>query len=481
MRSLLLAAAALLPIAAAAADPTADTTGVLAVAEPPGPGVELVDLTRALRATIAEQMRGVLPPDELRQRMTGHVSTATLTELDRAYQGAVAASQAGDYEGAARTLGAVVQDLEQLPESQECFAQWSRALLRLARTEGSLGHKGESRELLERLVRADPAVKVDPDQYPPSFVKQVDEVRTALRAGPQRKLTVTAAGAPARVFVEGRAVGSTPITLTVAAGSYRVSGAAGAARVAPRSVDLTQEDQSLALDLRVAEAYCPDAGPGLALAAPQRSGGIITAGAALKLDRALTVSVATDGDVRYLVGSLYDVRKGSLLREGRLRLTGWAAPAGGMQALGAFLVRGESSNLVIPAGAKPDLAVKPSNVVVAQPTEAKAAQPKPGGSSTKGWVAIGAAGVAVGLGVFAVVENNKSSSYYSQAAGMLNPDGTPGAGWDPAKYQQLRNDGASAKQAAQISAGAAIVSLGVSGVLGFLSYKQTGEIGPFRF
>ena len=53
--------------------------------------------------------------------------------------------------------------------------------------------------------------------------------------------------------------------------------------------------------------------------------GIITAGGALKLDRLVVASTYNDGDVRYLVGSLYDVRRGSLLREGKLRLAGWRA------------------------------------------------------------------------------------------------------------------------------------------------------------
>src|SRR5512138_1810369 len=109
----LAAAAALvvasLPLRSLAAAPT-QSMGVLAVSDPPGPGAELVDLSRAFRSALAQGYPGVVTADELRQRMVGRASTASLSELERAYAGAVAALQAGDNERAVRTLRAVIQD-----------------------------------------------------------------------------------------------------------------------------------------------------------------------------------------------------------------------------------------------------------------------------------------------------------------------------------------------------------------------------------
>src|SRR5512138_130706 len=207
-RTVLAAVAAAIPLLVSAQG-AQEALGVVAVADPPGPSADLADLTRALRTAVAEKMRGVLAPDELRARMAGQANAASLTELDRAYAGAVAAYQSGDYEGSARTLRAVIDDLERLPESEDGFSQWTRAHLRLARAEGSLGRKGEAREVMEHLIRANPSVKADPELYPPSFAKQLDEVRAAIKAAPKRKLAVTAGGRPARVFVEGRDVGAT--------------------------------------------------------------------------------------------------------------------------------------------------------------------------------------------------------------------------------------------------------------------------------
>jgi hypothetical protein len=467
------------PLLAAAAEQ--ESTGVLPVADPPGPSVELVDLTRTLRATLAEQTRGVVSPDDLRLRMAGSPSTATLTELDRAYSGAVAASQSGDYEGSARTLRAVIDDLERLPSSPEAFSQWSRAMLRLARTEGSLGHKGESREALERLVRVDPGVKVDPEQYPPSFAKQVDDVRAALKAGPQRKLTVTSSRT-AKIFVEGREMGATPLSLTLPAGSYRIAALAGAARLPPVALDLSQGDQTLELDFAIADMFQPDVGPGLALLPAQRARGIITAGASLKLDRVLATTVVTDGDVRYLVGSVYDVRKGSLLREGRLRLAGWRAPEGGLQAMATFLLRGEPSGLVIPAPdpAKADINVKPA-VMVKSPPPAKVVSPatRARGTTWK-YAAVGTGVLTIGLGGYALYENSVANKKYTEAK-KLAPNGILINESDRALYDKLRTDGNSARATANGTMLGAGVALGATAVFGYLGFKQSGTFGRIEF
>src|SRR5512138_3299321 len=359
MRTLaIVAALAALPSFALGAD-AQETFGVVGVADPPGPSGDLADLTRALRGAVAEKARGVLSPDDLRQRMMGFTTTASLSELDRAYAGAVAAYQAGDYEGSARTLRAVIEDLERLPESDDAFSQWSRAMLRLARAEVSLGRKGEAREVRERLVRANPSVKADPELYPPSFAKQLDEIRAAQKAAPKKKLVVNAGGRTARVWLEGRDVGPAPYTAALPPGRYRVSGLVGEVRVTAGTVDLTADDQTVALDFAIAETYRPDAGPGLALPAAQRARTVVTAAAALKVDRLVTATIAADGDVRYLVGSVYDVRRGMLQREGRIRLVGATPPAGGVPALAGFLLTGESSPLVVTKPA-PDLSAKPA-------------------------------------------------------------------------------------------------------------------------
>ncbi len=337
----LLSVASLLPTPAAAAD----TLGVVVVAES-APPPELVEITQQLRAAVAERAQGVLEPSQLRARMTGPSSQATLPEIERAYAGALASYQNGDFEGSVRSLRAIVDDLDKLPESAEVFKMWTRVMLRLGRSEGTLGHKAEARAALERLLRAAPNTKVDRNEYPPSFDKQVSEILAEIRSLPFRRLTVLGPAKGTRVFLEGRDLGMAPVSVEVPSGRYRVSGTYGGVRVPPTTVDLSQESQVITLAFEVAQALRPGFGPGLQLPEHDRPAKVVTAGAFLGLDRLLAASIVEDGGAEYLSGTLYDVRHGTLLREGRVRLMTRAAPGGSLEALAAFLITGQASNLV---------------------------------------------------------------------------------------------------------------------------------------
>ncbi len=486
----LLAAALALPLAAAGAD----SIGVVAVAEPPGPTPEQAELTHQLRGIVAERAQGVLEASTLRERMTGQTSSATLAELDRAYAGALATYQNGDFEGAVRTLRAVVQDLDRLPAGAEMFSQWTRAMLRLARCEQTLGRGGEAKELLERLVRANPAVKVDANQYPPSFVRQVDEVRGQLSVLRKHRLSVNATARGARVFVEGRELGVAPLVVELPPGRYRVSGASGALRVPAVPVDLTEEGQSVVLNVALAESLRPGVGPGLALVEADRARNLVAAGAWLGVDRLLATRLVAEGGVEYLAAGVYDVRRGLLQREGRVRLANKLAPPGGLSALASFLITGQQSQLVAataghpsatkvplpppPAGAT--LEVKPPKPTAAADLDLRQPTP-PGRSRVLGWSAIGAGGLAVALGAFSVYEGMQAKSRYGDAKNLLQSDGAVQQNASVARYTQLVSDGDSAKTRAYVGAGGAVGCAVLAGVLGYMSYRQSGEIGPFRF
>jgi hypothetical protein len=470
--------------AAAPQAPPPQSTAVVAVADAPGPGPDLAMLSRAIHDALAERKRPAISPDEIRRRMRGQTTSASLVELDRAYLGAVAAQRAGDMEGAARTLRAVIEDLEKLPDGDESNAQRSRALLRLAYVENALAHKAQAKELIDQLLRADPSARPDPELYPPGFARQVDAARSELNAAPKRALTVTTGGRPARIFVEGRDRGPSPVTLSLPRGAYRVSAIAGSAAVRAGVVDLGDADRTIHLDVTLAEAFRPDGGPGLALSGGDRAAPILSAGATLGVGAVVAVSAVTDEDVRQLSVSVYDVSRGRVLREGRIRLDGWTAPPGSIAALASFLVSGAPSDLVIvKANATPKPDLKASPAVLQDPGDPRIAgttTARPGGSRTMGWVAFSTGVLAVGTGALALYESSKSANKYSEASSMIS-NGSLAPGQDPGHYNSLISEGDSAANAARVSAAAAVAFAGTSVVLGYLSYRQTGEIGPFRF
>ena len=120
----------------------------------------------------------------MRARLLGQRSNATVTELDRAYGGALAVYQNGEFESAIRTLRAIVDDLESLPETDESYAQWVRAQLRLAHAALSIGHEKEGDDAMHAVARTDPAVQPDAEQYSPTYRRRFEQVRARVRALP---------------------------------------------------------------------------------------------------------------------------------------------------------------------------------------------------------------------------------------------------------------------------------------------------------
>src|SRR6266511_471086 len=271
-----------LTAALVAAAPAAafETRAILAVGEPAaGPDADLAELAHQLRAACRDRIGGVQDVPTMRARLLGQRSNATVTELDRAYGGALAVYQNGEFESAIRTLKAIVEDLDSLPESDESYAQWVRAQLRLAHAALTIGHEKDADEAMSAVARTDPAVQPDADQYSPTYRRKFEAAKAKIRALPARKLQVSAEGFQGTVFVNGRPMGTTPLALWLPAGVYRIGGASGSLHVPSFGVDLQAEDRNVLLDFALAEALRLHGGPGLALGLPRRGEAIVRAGA----------------------------------------------------------------------------------------------------------------------------------------------------------------------------------------------------------
>ncbi len=534
-------AVALLLLAAVPAA-AAETLAVLAATDAPaGPGAELAEMTHQLRAACRDRTGGVLDVPEMRARLLGQASNATLPELERAYGGALATYQNGEYQGSIRTLYAVVEDLEKLPEGPEAYQQWTRALLRLAHAEATIGHVAGARAAMEKVLAIEPRHQPDPEQYSPTYRREFEAARARVSARPRRSLTVTAAGRGGTVFVNGRAFGQTPAAVALPPGRYRVGGAAGALRVPSVWVDLEDEDRAVVLDFTLAEALRVNAGPGLALSRAGRHAGVVRAGAWLGVDRLLAASIASEGEVQYLAGSIYDVRRGAMMREGLVRMVAGSVPSANLGALAAFLLTGQPQQAVVPVATEPAQApvvqappargsapagtavrtglVAPRGTAVpaaaativtaahfgsaiastqadlpALPAEDRPAAAPVAPAVVEGeaaprapapWMrpaAYAAGSAAVLLGGFAVWQGLAASSHYGDATAMLRPDGSFQPGADPARYARLVSDGDAARRAAVIGAAAAAFTAAAGGMLWLVSREPPPAPGlAFRF
>ena len=189
-------------------------------------------------------------------------SNATLSELDRAYGGALAVYQNGEFESALRTLRAIVEDLESMPgERGGLRAVGARPPPARARRARPSAWTGEA--TLDEPSRAPtrPSSRT-PTSSRPRFRRRFEAGEGPGPRAAARKLTVPAEGRRGTVFVNGRPMGHAPLSLLLPAGhlpGWRRR------RVAPRPelpVDLEAEDRTVVLDFALAESLRIERRPG---------------------------------------------------------------------------------------------------------------------------------------------------------------------------------------------------------------------------
>ena len=480
----------LIALASDASQPPAqaEVTAVVAVAEPPlGPTPDLAELAHQLRGACRDRVSGVQEVPEMRARLLGDRGGATVPELERAYVGAQAAFQADELDSALRTLHAIAGDLERLPEGPEAYALWLRTQLRIALAERTSRRPAAVAAAVERIVALEPGLVVDAQQYSPSFRREFDELRRRALQRPRSQLTITSNGGPATAFVDGKAVGVTPVTVSLPAGGYRVGGALGRLRAPAARVVLDGNDARVELDTALAGAVRADAGPGLALGAGERAAAIVRAGAWLGADRVVAASVVSEGEVRYLSGAAYDVRRGALLREGRVRMATGSVSAAHVGALASFLLTGQAVQgvtAVAPAATAATAAGSGSPAgagpLVLRPAPGASAEARGDPPSRPRWMrpaAYASGALALGLAGLATQQALSSRDGYREASALLRPDGALVAGADRARYDQVVADAGAARRNAYLAAGGTVVFAALAGVLGYLSWDERGEVG----
>jgi hypothetical protein len=104
-----------------------------------------------------------------------------------------------------------------------------------------------------------------------------------------------------------------------------------------------------------------------------------------------------------------------------------------------------------------------------------------GGRKVLGWTAFGAGIAAVALGGASVWQETAAKSHYSHAKGLLGAGGVLPVTASSQDYQDSVSAGNSAHRNAVVLGVGAGVAAATSLVLGYVAYRQTGEIGPFRF
>ncbi|MCU0699833.1 MAG: PEGA domain-containing protein [Myxococcaceae bacterium] len=468
-------------------------------------GVELVtgltDFGVALRPKLkADLYEADVVLDIVRPR-----PTRTLDDVQRQVESARTLFYNGQNERALDLLKQALSELERAPISGEPWKVMSQALTLKGVVLLGLGKKAEALEAFRTVLRVEPAHTLSKDDFTPSVLTQFEVLRKELSRVKKVQLQVQSSTSGADVLVEGRLMGVTPLTLSLAPSSYRLLVRAGDRSSYLRVVTVPREGV-VQVDLEAEGALATQAP--LCLNAKDKG----AESAALKLANTVTaddlILVRREGP-RSTPGSFvaarYEIRTGSVVREGRVQAPLKGKPA--FPALAEFLLTGQGSSLIVTPDAPTSMVVVEKKPGAADVVVERLAEAKPPETTTRaadlpspptppppppvvGGSTISAArvasfvmmGVGAGLAVTGVVLDLQGDSVRARYRALLQPDGRLPDPSLPAHREAL-GLAATASQSRLVSwsvlgAGVGVLAAGVVTLLVFPGTTSTVAVVP---
>ncbi len=366
-------------LALALASPAAaqDSVAVLAVdtsALTPSAGDPVVP-AEAIREELTKAGVTVLSAGDTSRRLRsmGISGSYSLDTYNARLQDAEDAYAALDTQRSIEILEAVLQDLASdadfSPEKQTLL---ERSRVRAAeRLMGLAGpdEKGEgatplgqrARSHLVAALRTNPSMALSQQEHPPKLHRLLARAQETLAAGGQGTLRVESVPAGAAVFVEGREVGRTPLSVeALPRGRHRVWLTLEPTRSVTRWVEVGPQPVELEVDLAF-EGALWSSGPGLRPVSGQTINEAVASkvAALLGASELVLVGFASYDDARWLYGVVYGSEEGTArqtVRRGAVRLAAAAPSDDDIARLGGFLWSGEGGTLdpaAVPASVLP--------------------------------------------------------------------------------------------------------------------------------
>lgn len=414
------------------------------------------DLLRDARL-MAELVRERIGPQALTvdefARRVGEPPTMSLDEVRRTLARAEALFYADRPQEALVLLDRVDAALARLPPGSERITSQATALLLRGMTLSALKRRDASDDAFRSVLRLQPTYRMSAASYSPAFRARFERLRQEQARAPTVRLSVASVPAGATVFLDGLAVGQTPLVRELSPGLYQLLVGKDGGFSFPRTLAL-REDLTLTVDLAFERSVPPTRE--LCLQASPEPGGALPIGHALKLGMLLELEqlvlvhldrdrMATDA----LVATVVDIPTAQRTREGWLRVAQGGSVPDGIAELATFAVTGEASDRVTID------APRPAAPAATAPPPAVTAQPESPGRTwrTPTGIALAAGGaVAVSLGVLFLVQGN-------DAAAQFNAGWPPGGAPRPAQAADLKALGDQATN--QQTLGMALLGVGV--------------------
>ncbi|MDP3235992.1 MAG: PEGA domain-containing protein [Myxococcales bacterium] len=337
--------------------------------------VELVTGLNDFSGALREKLKSDLYEPDVVLDIVRPRPTRSLEDVERQVESARTLFYNGQHDRALDLLKQALAELERAPLAGQPWKVTAPALALQGVVLTSLNKKGDAAEAFRRVLRVEPAHTLSSDEFTPSVISQFEVFRKELARQKKGVTQVQSTPPGAEVLVEGRVMGVTPLKLELPPSTYRVAVRAND-RVSYLRVIAVPRDALIQVDLASEGALATQAP--LCLAAKDK----LAEAAALKLANTVTADdlivvrlEGSKGAPGQFVASRYEIRSGSMVREGRVQAPTRGKPAFG--SLATFLLTGQGSSLIVSAEAGATVAAKPGElpVVASKPPPPPAVEP----------------------------------------------------------------------------------------------------------
>ena len=334
--------------------------------------VELVTGLNDFSGALRERLKSDLYEPDVVLDIVRPRPTRSLEDVERQVESARTLFYNGQHDRALDLLKQALAELERAPLAGQPWKVTAPALALQGVVLTSLNKKGDAAEACRRVLRVEPAHTLSSDEFTPSVISQFEVFRKELARQKKGVTQVQSTPPGAEVIVEGRVMGVTPLKLELPPSTYRVAVRTNE-RFSYLRVIAVPRDASIQVDLASEGALVTQAP--LCLAAKDK----LAEAAALKLANTVTADdlivvrlEGSKGAPGQFVASRYEIRSGSMVREGRVQAPTRGKPAFG--ALATFLLTGQGSSLIVSPEAGATVAAKPVDLPL---VASKPPQPPP--------------------------------------------------------------------------------------------------------
>jgi hypothetical protein len=207
-----------------------------------------------------------------------------------------------------------------------------------------MDNKPKAEAALEPILRVDPSFQVDRERYSPDMWKLTDKARKRLQSQTKGTLSVTTRPSMIPVYVNGRNMGKSPLTVDLPPGEYRVEALFGRERALARTVNL-KDAVALELDHALDGSVRVESGPCLATNGTRgaRLGALMRLAAYLGVNQTIGVwqEEPEKGEV-YVVAATVDAGTGQQVREAKVKAIGGKAAPDVIEKLAQFMSKGDA-------------------------------------------------------------------------------------------------------------------------------------------